>query len=141
MHVDAGTPLTYNSNPPSSGNHYRDWANFQEFKTTVPDGNLVHSLEHGAVALLYKCEGAACPPIIAALEKIRDGVPTDPLCTAAIRVRIIIMPYPKLDVPVAAAAWGFTYKAACLDVPTLTQFVKDNYGQSPESICAPGQIL
>lgn len=140
-HVPEGTPLTYNSNPPSSGDHYPVWANFQEFTTTPDDGYLVHSLEHGAVELLYNCTGAACPPILDALRKIRDAVPTDPICTADVRVRIIIAPYPKLDVPVAASAWGFTYKAACVDVPTLTQFVKDNYGLGPENICAAGRTV
>lgn len=143
MHVAEGTPVTYNSNPPSSGPHYPVWANFQEFKTTFDDGYLVHSLEHGAVALLYKCDpaSASCAPTIDALRKIRDAFPTDPSCDSSIRVRIIVAPYPKLDVPVAAAAWGFTYKADCVDVPTLTQFAKDNYALSPENLCAPGRAF
>jgi len=143
MHLPEGTPITYNSNPPSSGPHYPVWASFKEYTTTFDDGYLVHSLEHGAVALLYKCDPAtpACKTTIDGLRKIRDAFPTDPSCDAMTRVRIIIAPYPKLDVPVAATAWGFTYKADCLDVPTLTQFVKDNYALSPENICAPGRTF
>jgi hypothetical protein len=140
-HVTEGSQNTYNSNPPSSGPHYPQWANFQEFSAPLEEGYLVHSLEHGAVALLYKCEGAACAPTIEALKKIRDSLPNDPLCDATIRVRVIIAPYPKLDVPVAAVAWGWTYKAQCVDVPTLTQFAKDRAAQGPENICAAGRTF
>jgi hypothetical protein len=139
-HVTEGTPITYNSNPPSSGPHFPLWADFIEYDKPLEDGYLVHSLEHGAVALLYKCEGAACAPILEGLRKVRDALPSDPLCETA-RVRVIIAPYPKLDVPVAAAAWGWTYKAGCVDLPTLTQFAKDNYAIGPENICAPGRTF
>jgi hypothetical protein len=142
-HVPEGTAISYNSNPPCSGPHYPVWANFKEYSAPLDEGYLVHSLEHGAVALLYKCDPAAadCAPTIDALRKIRDAVPTDPSCSSDIRVRIIIAPAPRLEAPVAAAAWGFTYKADCVDVPTLTQFVKDNYAMSPENICAAGRTF
>jgi hypothetical protein len=55
--------------------------------------------------------------------------------------RLPAIPFPRLDVPVAAVAWGITYKAECVDVPTLTQFAKDNYAMSPENICAAGRTF
>jgi hypothetical protein len=142
-HVPEGTVITYNSNPPSSGPHYPVWANFQEFTAPLDEGYLVHSLEHGAVALLYRCDPTApgCAATIDGLRKIRDSLPTDPTCDAATRVRVVIAPFPRLDAPVAAVAWGITYKAECVDVPTLTQFAKDNYARSPENICAPGRAF
>lgn len=141
QHVPEGTAITYNSNPPSSGPHYPVWANFEEYDAPLDEGYLVHSLEHGAVALLHKCEPTApgCAATIESLRKIRDSIATDPSCSAEIRVRVIIAPFPRLEVPVAAAAWGFTYKAECVDVPTLTQFVNDNYAKAPEDICARGR--
>ncbi len=143
VHVPEGTPITYSSNPPSSGQHYPVWANFQEFSVTFDDGYLVHSLEHGGVALLYKCNPTddACKPTIEALRKIREAITTDPLCDPALRVRVLIAPYPKMDVPVAAVTWGWTYKADCVDVPTLTQFAKDHYNQGTEDLCAPGRTF
>jgi hypothetical protein len=143
MHVPEGTVITYDSNPPSSGPHYPVWANFQEYTAPLDEGYLVHSLEHGAVALLYKCEATApgCAQTIDSLRKIRDSLASDPSCDSSIRVRVIIAPFPRLDVPVAAVAWGITYKAECVDVPTLTQFAKDNYAMSPENICAAGRTF
>jgi hypothetical protein len=55
-HVPEGTPLAYDSNPPSSGSHYPRWADYEEYTAPVPDGYLVHAIEHGGVLLLYKCE-------------------------------------------------------------------------------------
>jgi uncharacterized protein DUF3105 len=140
-HVPEGTPIAWNSNPPCSGPHYPVWANFQEFNTPIDRGYLVHDMEHGAIVLLYKCEGAACAPIQDALRKVRDAVPTDPSCDPKTRARVVIAPDPQLDVPVAAAAWGWTYKAQCADIPTLEAFAREHYGQGPEDICAPGRAF
>lgn len=137
-HVPEGTPLTFNSNPPSSGDHYPIWAAFREYGAPVPWGYLVHSMEHGAVVLLYKCD-QACPAIVDELRKIRESMPADPLCAPDVRTRVILAPAPDLDVPVAAAAWGWTYKAQCVDVPTLTEFAREHYAQSPENICSQGR--
>jgi hypothetical protein len=84
--------------------------------------------------LLHNCGATACPDVVAALQAASDGIPDDPLCAAAgqgVRVRTVITPDPLLDVRVAAAAWGWTYKADCADEPTLKQFALDHYGQGP----------
>ena len=138
-HVPEGTAITWSSNPPSSGAHYPTWANFQDFAQPVDRGYLVHDLEHGAVVLSYKCEGAACAPLLDGLHKVRDAIPTDARCDASIRVRVTIVPDPLLDVPVAAAAWGWTYKADCLDLPSLTDFARSHYAQGTEDVCAAGR--
>jgi hypothetical protein len=139
-HVPEGTPVAYTSNPPSSGPHYPVWANFQEFTHPIDDGYLVHSMEHGAVLLLYKCDDdpSACPAMAAALRAVRDAVPTDPICDPTIRVRVVIAPRPANDVPIAAAAWGQTYRADCVDPASLAAFIAAHYGQGPEVLCAPG---
>jgi hypothetical protein len=138
-HVPEGTPITWSSNPPSSGPHFSQWANYQEFSQPVNRGYLVHSLEHGGVVLFYKCEGATCDNVLAELRKVRDAVPTDSRCDPSIRARVVIVPDPLLDVPIAAATWGWTYKADCVDLPTLEDFARSHYGQGTEDICAPGK--
>lgn len=142
-HVPDGTVVAYNSNPPSSGPHYSTWANFQELTHPVDDGYLVHSMEHGAVLLLYKCaaQDAACDALVASLRAVRDAIATDPLCDPAIRVRVIIAPRAANDVPVAAAAWGNVYRADCVDVASLTSFVTAHYGMGTENICVGGQVF
>lgn len=141
QHVPETEQLTYNSNPPSSGPHYPVWAAFREYAAPVPRGYTIHALEHGGVVLSYKCDpGPACTAIVEGLRKAAAAVPDDPKCAgSAVRARVVITPDPLLDVPVAAAAWGWTYKAECVDEPTLTTFLKDNYGLGPEDTCADGR--
>jgi hypothetical protein len=144
QHVDAGEPITYPTNPPSGGPHYPVWANFVEYDHPVEDGYLVHSMEHGAVLLLYDCDQAACVApagVLDGLRAVRNAVPSDPLCDPSIRVRVILAPRPANDVPVAAAAWGATYKADCVDGPSLLQFISDHYAKTAENFCAPGQTF
>ena len=138
VHIPHFAPVVYNSNPPSSGPHYTTWASYQEYADPVDDRYLVHSLEHGAVLFLYKCEDAGCPELVDALRAVRDAVPSDPLCDPSIRVRIIIAPRPANDVTVAAAAWGQTYRADCVDAASLAKFVADHYAMAPENFCGPG---
>jgi hypothetical protein len=138
VHIPHFAPVVYNSNPPSSGPHYTTWANYQEYADPVDDRYLVHSLEHGAILFLYKCEDAGCPEIVDALRAVRDALPSDPLCDPSIRERIIIAPRPANDVTVAAAAWGQTYRADCVDAASLAKFVADHYAMAPENFCGPG---
>jgi len=143
-HVAIDTPVTYNSNPPASGPHYPIWAAFQEYQAPVDRRYYVHDLEHGAGVLLHNCAakdaGADCAANVAGLRAAVASIPNDPLCAdTEVRVRAIITPDPLLDVPLAVAAWGWTYKADCLDQPSLNAFVNAHYGQGTEAVCANGQ--
>ena len=141
-HVAAGTSLTWPSNPPSSGSHFPQWAAFQEFMTPVPRGNYVHSLEHGAVVLLYNCDlvdAATCDSIKTALRSVSAAISDDPKCSGLpTRVRTVITPDPKLAEPLAAVSWGFIYRAACVDQPSLNAFAIERYAKAPEDLCAAG---
>lgn len=151
-HVAIGTNITtWNSNPPSSGQHFPIWAAYQEFSDPVPRGYYVHDLEHGGVVLLYNCasDGGSpdasspeCETILNGLRTVATGLPDDPLCASAgqgIRVRVVTTRDPLITNKVAAAAWGWTYNATCMDVPSLLDFAKAHYGQGTESTCGNGQ--
>jgi hypothetical protein len=140
-HVPIGSTIQWSSNPPSSGPHYPIWAAYQVYTTPVPRGYYVHDEEHGAIVLLYNCGDAGCPDIVAALQAVSDAIPDDPLCTSAgegVRVRTVITPDPLIGSPVAAAAWGWVYKAQCADLPTLKDFALAHYGKGPEILCGNG---
>ncbi len=138
-HVPVGTEIVWPSNPPSSGAHFPVWAAYQEFTTPVPRGYWVHSLEHGAVALLSNCAlvNGDCAPVHEALRQASASVPDDPKCSG-VRVRTVITPDPLLTEPVVAVSWGFIYRAQCVDLPSLSAFVKSHYAQGPEDTCAAG---
>lgn len=142
-HVPDGTPIVHATNPPSSGPHYGEWANFQEFTSPVADGHLVHAMEHGAVLLLYKCgdDAGTCAVLRDEVRAVRAAVPDDPLCSAGIRTRVILAPRPSNGAVVSAAAWGHTYQADCVDPISLGAFIAAHYAQAPENFCSPGTIF
>jgi hypothetical protein len=139
-HVPSCSPVSYGTNPPSSGNHYPVWAAFKTYAMPVPRGFLVHDLEHGAVVVTYNCpEG--CPDDVAKIEAWL-GTLSDHACkdTAVVR-RVVVSPDPLLDVRFAAAAWGVTLRAPCFDPASFTDFFVQHIGQGPEQLCADGQDL
>jgi len=134
LHMATCSPLTFGTNPPSSGNHYAIWAAYKTYTQPFLPGFWVHSLEHGAVVIGYKCDGG-CPHEVARAQAFIDALPAD--CGAPPR-RVILLPNPDLDVRFAASAWGFTLKANCFDEPALAAFVAAHYGHGPEDICSDG---
>lgn len=143
-HVAQDSPIAFSSNPPATGAHYGVWAPWaRAYDRPVPRGNWVHNLEHGGVALLYRCP-AGCPEVVAGLGELGQGLAQDPLCqsVSGVNARWLLTEDPQLPdgVQVAAAAWGWTYRAACLDAASLRAFVLSHYARAPEDTCAEGAI-
>lgn len=139
-HITPCTPITYATNPPSGGNHWPIWAAFKQYTTPVPREMYVHDLEHGAIVLTYRCPDG-CPDVVAALGKV-FGSQGDPLCLSQPGdppARMVLTPDPLLDTPIAASAWGATYTATCIDIPSLQAFANAHYGQGREQLCDDGQ--
>ena len=139
FHAPEGTGLTFGSNPPNSGTHFPVWGRYGKHDEVLERGYYVHNMEHGAVVLLYKCNGA-CPEITNALQEVMDSRPADSSCFANVKNRLVLTADPLLDVPVAAAAWRNTYRAQCVDAPSLKKFIATYYGKGPEDTCAEGSV-
>ena len=133
-HIPCTSPATYLTEPPSSGNHYPIWAAYQTYSSPVPWGNLVHSLEHGAIVIVYNCP-TDCSDELARAQAWIDALPADPTCGSN---RIVLAPDPTLDVRFAASAWTWTLRADCFDDAAFTQFFQDHYNQGRELICGGG---
>lgn len=131
---------SYNSNPPSSGQHCGLWGQHAEFTSVpLPRCNWLHNLEHGAVALLHNCPGG-CSDVTNSFKNLVKAFMGDPGCKPP---RFVITADPTLATKVAAAAWGWTFTADCLDanaLQILSAFINTHYGQGPEAVCASGQI-
>ena len=134
QHMPLCSPLTYATNPPSSGNHYSIWAAYQTYDRPIPRGFWVHGLEHGAVVFSYNCPGG-CAGEVAFVQAFIEGLPAD--CGANTR-RVILTPDPELDVRFAASAWGYTLRANCFDRDAFSTFFTEHYNHAPESICGGG---
>lgn len=141
-HVAQPLPSSaYNSRPPSSGPHCPSWGDYKTYTAAapLPACNFVHNLEHGAVALLYNCPDDDCPEIVSALQQVIDDSPPDPDCGQLGVDRYVLTPYEDMDAKVAAAAWGYTWTAECLDedaIDSLKAFIEavwGSRGDAPEA--------
>jgi len=139
IHVAACTPIEYTSNPPSSGEHYPNWADFGVYDFALPRGFWVHNLEHGAVVVTYNCPNG-CDSELAAAKTWLAALTPDATCPAG-PPRILLVPDPLLDTAWAASSWGFTLRADCFDAPAFSKFFADHAGQAiaPEAtLCGTG---
>jgi len=136
-HTPICLPITYATNPPTSGRHYQDWAQYKTYSIPVAHGFLVHNLEHGAIVISYNCHHG-CDEEVAALQAYLDGLPPDPSCEPEVKHRVVVVPDPELDVRFAAAAWGTSLKSECFDLEALGAFMQENYNHAPEDECLDG---
>lgn len=111
--------LAYNSNPPTSGPHWPQPADWGVYDMTLPDEQLIHNLEHGGVWISYKpnldSDQAA---------QLKDFVK---------RYRkIIVEPRDANDSNITLAAWGRLQKLDKYDETTVVKFVEAFYDKGPE---------
>jgi len=117
-HVPVGTTVDYNTNPPTTGPHYGNSQPAGIYDKPVPDGNLIHSMEHGAVILWYKdgTNGLSVQDI-ERLKQIFSSVPVG---------KKIMVPRESLDVSVALTSWGKLLKLQTIDELQIKAFMETN---------------
>jgi len=120
-HVPDGTAIQYNSNPPAGGPHYATPQDAGSYTTPPPDGNLVHSLEHGAVILWYNPKQLSTNQI-EQLKNIFNQMPG----------KAIMTPRDSMDVPVALSSWGRVLKLKTIDARQIKAFFDTNMDHGPE---------
>jgi Protein of unknown function (DUF3105) len=135
-HVACTSNPAYQTQPPSSGNHFGCWPEYRTFAVPVPWGNLVHALEHGAMIIVYNCGTEGCLDETLRAQTFIDHLPADPVCGTSHRV--ILAPDPTLPVRWAATAWTWTLRADCFDEAAFSQFYTDHYGHGLEAVCGSG---
>jgi hypothetical protein len=108
----------YNSNPPTSGSHYEQEANWGVSQVELPDEQLIHNLEHGGIWISYTEIDDATKAV---LEKIAKS-----------NSKVIVTPRSKNDSPIVLASWGRLQKFQTLDEQAIRAFIDANSNKSPE---------
>ena len=132
-HIAPGTDVEYTRTPPLSGTHYAEWSGGGYFETAQDYGNLVHSLEHGAVVIYYTPDAVeqSAGDDETAAESLREFVATHDG-----RWRhVIIVPNPETD-PQAAfvvTAWQHRLYMDSYDDRTVHAFLSEHLGRGPEN--------
>ena len=91
------------------------------YEQEVPDGNAVHSLEHGIVWISYN------PELVDAggVELLRDVYDSD-------RRDVIVSPRAENSSAVTIVSWGRILRFESVDVDGLREFIRTNRNRSPE---------
>ncbi|HEU5318874.1 MAG TPA: DUF3105 domain-containing protein [Chloroflexota bacterium] len=104
-------PISYPRVPPAGGNHAPAWQNCGYYDSPIPTEQAVHSMEHGAVWITY-----------------HPNLPKDQVNALAQLARgqsfVLVSPFPNLEAPVIATAWGRQQKIASAKDPSVTEFVR-----------------
>ena len=127
-HIEIGTEVKYNSNPPTSGQHYEDWVRAGIYTEVKDDRNLVHSLEHGYVIMHYRCniesrvksqesseatwsaEATPSGKIDSQVECDERKAKLEEIYNKKGKRKLIVVVRPNLDTNFAVTAWNYLDK-------------------------------
>lgn len=112
----------YNSNPPTSGQHYGQPAAWGVYDRELPDEQLVHNLEHGGVWISYRT--GIAEDTIKKLEALVNGY----------KSKVILTPRLKNDSNIAVAAWGRLLKLDVFNEKQIQEFIKAYKNRGPEFV-------
>ncbi|MBI3952712.1 MAG: DUF3105 domain-containing protein [Candidatus Doudnabacteria bacterium] len=122
-HIPQGSKehAPYNSNPPTSGPHWPQEANWGIYSLPLSDEQVVHNLEHGGVWISYNSE--TDPQTAAKLEDF------------AKRYRkIIVAPRFENDAKIVFASWQHLQKFDQFDEANMVKFIEAYYNKGPEKV-------
>ncbi len=128
-HIPSGQKGTYNSVPPTSGQHWAAPAAPAPWgikDTTLPNEVTTHNLEHGGIVIAYNNLSAS------ETDQLKDIVRQ---LTSGGFPKVILEPYPDLkDAKVALTAWTWLYKLPNVDQTQIVRFFRAHYDpvEAPE---------
>ncbi|OHA05005.1 MAG: hypothetical protein A2934_01265 [Candidatus Sungbacteria bacterium RIFCSPLOWO2_01_FULL_47_10] len=114
-HIEVGaTHEAYSTNPPTSGPHYAEAAEWGVYKEPLPDEQLIHNLEHGGVWISYR--PGISKDIIQKLESM----------VSIFGSKVIVTPRPENDADIALAVWGRydTFSVSEYSDERIEEFIK-----------------
>ncbi|KAJ8676011.1 hypothetical protein QAD02_011797 [Eretmocerus hayati] len=121
MHACMSETIEYKDKIPLYGTHRAIWPVYGEY-VYVPKQRWLHSLEHGAVVMLY--HPCADSSQVEALRKL----------VKSCLWRHIITPYNELDVdrPLALLTWGYRMSMSHVDKNEVKKFIRKRALRGPE---------
>jgi hypothetical protein len=123
-HIPVGQRATYNSVPPTSGQHWSSTspaapAPWGIKDTTLENEVTTHNLEHGGIVIGYN----NLTPV--ETDQLKSIVRT--LMNGTYR-KMILEPYPALtDAKIALTSWGWLLKLQNVDQIQIVQFTRSHY--------------
>lgn len=115
--------VAYESTPPVSGQHFQSAAPCGVHAEQIQNEVFVHSLEHGAVGVLYdpeQVETATIRDIEALVGEFEE--------------RTISAPYAGMDTPITVASWAEMMRLPDYDEGAIREYIEEFIGTGPEDI-------
>lgn len=115
---------TFEVDPPAGGDHTAQAASAGDFPSgNVPsDGQIVHALEHGYIALWYRPD--IRPEMLETVREVRRDFDRD----------VLVVPRPRLPDMVAATAWHRRLLCDTAEPDVLRRFVRSYRNKGPERV-------
>lgn len=126
-HVSPDTDIDYPSSPPAGGPHYSGTVTAGVYEDPVSIGELVHTLEHGAVVDYY--EPGALTERASDSLRLWANEHTDPWAS----VVAVPTPVDDPDHPHVLAAWGQLLGLVEYDAEAVQAFCAEFLGRGPEN--------
>jgi hypothetical protein len=127
-HVDVGTIVTdYNTDPPTSGQHYPSTAPWGVQTAPVQNEYQVHNLEHGGIVIQYN--DSLSEEEISELEGIVNQ------CD----VKLLLAPRPDMEQRIALTAWTHYMYLDEVDTDEIQKFIDAFVDKGPERIASESQ--
>ena len=122
-HIPPTSPRPdYNSDPPTSGPHYAQPANWGVYDKPLADEQLVHNLEHGGIWISYRDAGDTT--LISQLKSIADDY----------SLKVIMTPRAVDPHAIEVAAWGWLLDLDQFDEQLIRQFIGAFINKGPEQV-------
>jgi hypothetical protein len=128
QHVALTEELEITALPPTSGPHFGQVATAGMRNEEIPDGHLIHNLEHGDIWISYN--PAVSETIVDELRQFLDG-------------KVVITPRSMNEQDIVLAAWGrldsFNIEESGLPEERIRDFIKRYKYSGPERITSPSR--
>ena len=107
---------------------------YPQDQATVPEG-WVHNLEHGAMAVLYRCPEGCGTEAQAALAALQGQLPPSPVCGFPPTADVVVTRFDQMPKPYAAIVWGRVSYLNSPDVGQIKTFYLQSADKGPEPWC------
>ncbi len=124
-HLNEGETFSnYNSDPPTSGPHGNAPTTAGFHDTPVPDGMIIHNLEHGYIAISYDCDKLTdCDSVKNNLQTLMDKFNN---------FKVVAVPRTNRDAAIAVTAWQRIDLMDEYDEARISAFINAWRNKAPE---------
>ena len=123
-HVPVGTVVAYQTDPPTSGNHYPDPQPGGFYTSPVASGFLVHSMEHGGVIIYYDASRLSADNLVA-LQALAAQHPGS-------FAQVVVVPRTDPTYAIILTAWTHRLRLVAYDQARIEGFMTLFLGNGPE---------